>query len=305
MTAFTVYLDQVFLGNMVMNYIILWAAAKISRVPVGKTRLAAGAALGAGYAVVALLPGCSLLLTIGFKTAASIIITAATFFPVPLRKFITCLGCFYLTSFVLGGLVFGVILFFHAGVITSLSGVGVIINQHLWTGILLGLAAFWAAVKGFNALQKKGLLENIFKIPVLIRTDSKQVKVDALLDTGNQLEDPMTGHPVIVVEYSLLKPLLPMRLHPFFEADGDADIWEILSSLSGCGAASRFSAIPFQSLGKTKGLLLGYRPDEILLEQHGRKPCAVKAVLAIYRKSLFPGGSCQALLGPNLLDPAS
>jgi stage II sporulation protein GA (sporulation sigma-E factor processing peptidase) len=115
MTAFTVYLDQVFLGNMVMNYIILWAAAKISRVPVGKTRLAAGAALGAGYAVVALLPGCSLLLTIGFKTAASIIITAATFFPVPLRKFITCLGCFYLTSFVLGGLVFGVIFFFHAG----------------------------------------------------------------------------------------------------------------------------------------------------------------------------------------------
>ena len=194
---------------------------------------------------------------------------------------------------------------FHAGVITSLSGVGVIINQHLWTGILLGLAAFLGSCKGFNALQKKGLLENIFKIPVLILTESKKLKVDKLLDTGNQLEDPMTGHPVIVVEYSLLKPLLPMRLHPFFEADGDADIWEILSSLSGCGAASRFSAIPFQSLGKTKGLLLGYRPDEILLEQHGRKPCAVKAVLAIYRKSLFPGGSCQALLGPNLLDPAS
>ena len=44
MTAFTVYLDQVFLGNMVMNYIILWAAAKISRSG-WKTRLAAGAAL--------------------------------------------------------------------------------------------------------------------------------------------------------------------------------------------------------------------------------------------------------------------
>ena len=305
MTAYTVYLDQVFLGNMVMNYAILWAASKLSRVPVGKTRLAAGAALGAGYAVVALLPGCGLLLTTGFKTAASIIITAATFFPVSLRKFITCLGCFYLTSFVLGGLVFGVIFFLHAGPITSLNGVGVTINQHLWKGILLGLATFWAAVKGFGALQRKGLLENFFKIPVLIRAENKQVKVDALLDTGNQLKDPMTGRPVIVVEYTSLKPLLPVQLQPFFEADGDADIWEILSSLGGCGAASRFCAIPFQSLGKTEGLLLGYRPDEVLLEQNGRQPCAVKAILAIYRRSLFPGGSYQALLGPNLLEEAS
>lgn len=39
MTAYTVYLDQVFLGNMVMNYAILWAASKLSRVPVGKPGL--------------------------------------------------------------------------------------------------------------------------------------------------------------------------------------------------------------------------------------------------------------------------
>ena len=59
MTAFTVYLDQVFLGNMVMNYIILWAAAKISRVPVGKPglrRSSAGSRLCSGCFITRLQP---------------------------------------------------------------------------------------------------------------------------------------------------------------------------------------------------------------------------------------------------------
>ncbi len=305
MAAYTVYLDQVFLGNMVMNYAILWAAAKLSRVPVAKRRLAAGAALGAGYAMVTLLPGCSFLLTIGFKTAASLVITAVTFLPVSLRMFLTCLGCFYLTSFILGGLAFGIIFFIHAGSITSLNGVGTVIAEHLWSGIFLGLTAFWAAVKGFAALQKKGLFENLFKMSVLIRTGSDQVKVDALLDTGNQLRDPMTGHPVIVVEFTPLKPLLPAQVSTFFEKEREAEIWEILSSLGGDGAAPRFSAIPFQSLGRTNGLMLGYRPDEVILERNGRQTRVVKAVLAIYSKSLVHDGSYHALLGPNLLDWAS
>jgi stage II sporulation protein GA (sporulation sigma-E factor processing peptidase) len=304
MAAFTVYLDQVFLGNMVMNYAILWAAAKLSRAPVRKGRLAAGAALGAGYALVTLFPGCGLFLTLGCKTIASVIITAVTFSPVPLRLFFTCLGCFYLTSLGLGGLALGVIFFLHAGAITSLNEVGMIINGHLWTGILLGLAALGAAVKGLAALQRKGLWEKLFKIPVLIRSGCNQVKIDAFLDTGNQLTDPLTGRPVIVVEYSLLKPLLPLQVRPFFEAEGEADIWEVLSSLGGDSDASRFSAIPFQSLGKSRGLILGYRPDEILLEQPGRQPRAVTAILAIYRNSLVPDGSYQALLGPDLLNLA-
>ena len=259
------------------------------------------AALGAGYAVVALLPGCGLLLTTGFKTAASIIITAATFFPVSLRKFITCLGCFYLTSFVLGGLVFGVIFFLHAGPITSLNGVGVTINQHLWKGILLGLATFWAAVKGFGALQRKGLLENFFKIPVLIRAENKQVKVDALLDTGNQLKDPMTGRPVIVVEYTSLKPLLPVQLHPFFEADGDADIWEILSSWAGAALLRAFVPFPFSPWVRQRGCFLVTVPMKCCWSRMAGSPARLRRFWPFTGKACFPAGLIRRCWDPTCL----
>lgn len=145
------------------------------------------------------------------------------------------------------------------------------------------------------------MLENFFKIPVLIRAENKQVKVDALLDTGNQLKDPMTGRPVIVVEYTSLKPLLPVQLHPFFEADGDADIWEILSSLGGCGAASRFCAIPFQSLGKTEGCFLVTVPMKCCWSRMAGSPARLRRFWPFTGKACFPAGLIRRCWDPTCL----
>lgn len=302
MAVYTVYLDQVFLGNLVMNYAILWAAAKLSRTPAGKGRLAAGAALGASYALALFIPGNTFLLSAWFKTTASVIITAVTFAPLPPKKFLACLGCFYLASFTLGGLIFGMIFYVHSGRITSFNGIGSIIAEHFWLGILLGLAAFWAAGRGFAALLKKGVFENLFKMALLIKLGGQQVKVEAFLDSGNQLKDPMTRQPVVVVEYAVLKPLLPAEVQAGFEKGGEPDVWGILGSLSENGYVSRFSAIPFQSLGRVNGLMVGFRPDEVVIERQERQVRVGKVVIAIYHKRLDSDGAYQALLSPDLLE---
>lgn len=302
MAAYTVYLDQVFFGNLVMNYAILWAAARLSRTPAGKGRLAAGAALGASYALALFIPGNTFLLSIWFKTAVSVIIIAVTFAPLHPKKFLACLGCFYLSSFALGGLTFGMIFYMHSGRITSYSGVGSVIAEHFWPGILLGLGAFWVAGKGLDALLKKGFFENLFKMALLIKSGGEQVKVEALLDTGNQLKDPMTRQPVVVVEYAVLKPLLPAEVQAGFERDGEPDVWGILGSLGENCLASRFSVIPFQSLGRVNGLMVGFRPDQVLIERQERQVRVGRVVIAIYHKRLDSDGSYHALLSPDLLE---
>lgn len=304
MAAYTVYLDQVFLGNMVMNYAILLAAAKLSRMPACKGRLVAGAALGASYSLASFIPGNYVLLSVWFKIAASAMIVAVTFAPLSPKKFLACLGCFYLTSFALGGLTFGMIFFIHSGQVTSFNGIGRVVAEHFWPGLILGLAAFWAAEKGFAALLKKGYFENLFKMALLIKSGGEQVKVEALLDTGNQLKDPMTKHPVVVVEYAVLKPLLPAEVQTCFETGGEPDVWGILGSLGENRCASRFSAIPFQSLGRVNGLMVGFRPDEMVIERQGRQARVGKVIIAIYHKKLDPDGSYHALLSPELLESA-
>lgn len=305
MAAYTVYLDQVFLGNLVMNYAILWSAAKLGRAPAIKWRLAAGAALGAIYSLVLFFPGNNFLLSVWFKTAASVLITAAAFAPLKLRKFLTCLGCFYLTSFALGGLTLGMIFFTHSGRVTSYNGVGRVIAEHFWPGIFLGLAAFWAAGKGIAAVIKNGFFENFFRMNLLIKSGGEQIKVDAFLDTGNQLKDPMTKHPVVVAEYSVLRPLLPEEARTCFEKDGEPDVWGFLGSLGEKRYASRFTAVPFQSLGNANGLMVGFRPDEVVIERQGKQIQVGKVVIAIYHKKLDPGGNYHALLSSELLAPVS
>ncbi len=305
MVAYTVYIDQVFLGNLVINYVILWAAAKLSRTPAAKIRLAAGAALGAAYSLALFFPGNHVFLTIWFKAAASVIITATAFAPLHLRKFLVCLGCFYLTSFTLGGLIFGMIFFIHSGLVASINGVGGVIAEHFWSGIILGLAAFGVAGKGVSTFYKKGFWENLFKMPLLITLGSEQVRVGALLDTGNCLREPMTKHPVVVAEYNVIKPLLPAEVRACIEKSVDFDVWEALGSLGETHHAPRFCAIPFYSLGKANGLMLGFRPDEVAIERQGQLVKVDRVVIAIYPKKLDPEGTYQALLSPDLLESAA
>lgn len=259
MTVYKVYLDQVFLGNLVMDYAILWTAAKLSRVPVHKARLLAGAALGAFYALAVFIPGAGFMQSVWFKTVASAVIVAVTFFPLTVRMFLICLGCFFLSSFMLGGLVLGIIFYLNYYFpLSSWDVVGRVITNNFWPGIMLGLMALWATGRGFIALLKKGKFDDLFRIPVFISSGGKQVKVEAFLDTGNQLRDPMTQNPVVVVEYDYLKPILPEEVKTGFEREGETDIWAILVSLNGSSLVSRFSAVPFQSLGCTNGIMLGF-----------------------------------------------
>ncbi len=304
MAVYTVYLDQVFLGNVLMNCAILWATAKISNSPARKWRFIAGAVLGASYSLLLFVPGNHFFMSVWFKTIASVIITAVVFAPLSFRKFFTCLGCFYLTSFTLGGLIFGMIFFVHSSRLASYNNIGSIISEHFWPGIFLGLAAFWVTGKGITTLIKKGFFENIFKMGLLIKWGSRQVKVDALMDSGNQLKDPMTKKPVVVVEYAVLKALLPVEIQTYFEEGGEPDVWKILSSLGENNYASRFSVIPFQSLGHFNGLMVGFRPDQIVIESRGRLLQAGKVVIGIYHKKIDPEGAYHALLSPDLLELA-
>lgn len=52
-----VYIDALFLLNLIVNYLLLLAAAKLAGEPLRRLRLAAGAALGGLYAAAIFFPG--------------------------------------------------------------------------------------------------------------------------------------------------------------------------------------------------------------------------------------------------------
>ncbi|OPX88358.1 MAG: Sporulation factor SpoIIGA [Pelotomaculum sp. PtaB.Bin104] len=299
--TYTVYLDQVFLGNLIMNYTILWAAAKLVRTPAGKGRLAAGAALGAFYALAILIPG-SFFPSVWCKIIASVMITTVVFAPLHPKRFLACLGSFYLTSFVLGGLIFGMIFFIQPAQISGLNTAGRTNLNYFWPGLILGLTAFGAASRGITTLLQKRYFENLFRTVILIRAWGDHVQVDAILDTGNQLVDPMTKQAVIVVEYSVLKSLLPGELQALFEEPGEPDVWRMLGLIGESPWGSRFGVVPFRSLGCDQGLMLGFRPDEVVVMRKEHQIRVSRVVIAIHQKKMDPDNSYHALIHPHILD---
>ncbi len=70
----------------------------------------------------------------------------------------------------------------------------------------------------------------------------KCVKVDALLDTGNGLTEPISGKPVAILDK------------------------EVFENAFGKGEMLMFRAIPYHSVGKMHGILPGYLLDKIIVE---------------------------------------
>lgn len=55
-----------------------------------------------------------------------------------------------------------------------------------------------------NRMSKKGLIYEIE-----IKIENKSIRLKAMLDTGNQLKDPITSIPVVIVEKEKLYEIMP------------------------------------------------------------------------------------------------
>ena len=84
------------------------------------------------------------------------------------------------------------------------------------------------------------------------------------LDTGNQLQDPLTQRPVVVAEYTLLREHMPKDVQEVLDAAGSVD--DCLEAMTATSWSHRLRIIPFTSIGRRHGLLLGIRCDEVLVD---------------------------------------
>ena len=164
------------------------------------------------------------------------------------------------------------------------------------------VAAFVLVRYGVGFL-KRNFLHSFFKVPVVIELQNKRISTKALVDTGNQLKDPLTLKPVMIVEFAVLKKILPPEVVAALGEENEPDLQRIIDSLSGSPWASRIRLVPFTSIGKNKGMLVGIRPDEVIVLTADSDVRVKDIIIGIYHRPLSPEGAYRALLHPDVLDP--
>ena len=133
-----------------------------------------------------------------------------------------------------------------------------------------------------------------------IKINNKIVKAKAMIDTGNYLKEPITNIPVIVIEHTLLYECIPKQILNNLDNIIGGDFKEIPQEIKEI-YISKLKLIPYSSLGKQNGMLLGIKPEyvKILTEEKEKK---INAIIGIYNKSLTKRGEYRALIGVECIE---
>lgn len=292
----TVYADILFLINFAVNLPVLYLTAKMARLRPPLWRLTLGAVAGAVYAVLMFFPRLSFGYSALAKFLFSLLVVALTFNIRGVRLYIKTVGIFYLVTFCLGGGVMA--LFYFTGAGTKLGAVvknGILYMNLPWKTLLISVAACYFLIRVvWSILQNRLSRETMYR-KVGIFWDGREVWLDALLDTGNALCEPFSGAPVIIAEYERLLPVLPPELAGAF-GEGEPQIDTIADEKT----RGRIRVIPFSSLGKEHGMLIGFRPDKAKLIENEQIKDAGEVIVGIYTRPLAHDRSYGALLPPEL-----
>lgn len=268
----TVYLDELFFLNLIIDYFLLMATARICALPFRRGRFAAAAALGALWSCLSLVPG---LFFLGLPVMHPVLALGMALIAFGGEgRLWRCLFAFLGVSALFGGAVYAAGL--YRGAARSRAP---IVRVDLRV-LALSFALCWALVSlVFRRSVKRA--ERVI-CDISMEKNGRTVRFRALADTGNGLYDPISGCAALVAEPDALAPLFP-----------GAAVWLRAPPVDAAAHIPGARLIPCASVSGG-GLLLAFRPDSVTVDGTPRRDL----IAAVAASDLGGDGSFQAVVPP-------
>ena len=276
-----VYIVSLFLLNLMLR-----VSARICGQYVPTLRLGLGALFGAVYAVCAFLPGGGFLTQPAIKIMAGILLALIAFGG--RKRLLRLTGVFFACACALGGGTLMLSLLGYGGLTypngipaTSLDLKVLLLSA---AGIYLLLTLCMRCLGRYSRLTRE-------VVPVTLFLEGRQVKVDALVDTGNTLSDPLSDTRVMVAEWEAVQPLFAGKVTLEERALREATACaQILEDALGAG---RVRLLPYRAVGVDTGMLLALRVDGALIGGERTD----RLLVALCPGKLAANGNYTALIG--------
>lgn len=241
----TIYIDRLFLLNLIIDYLILLGSAKVCGVKLRRWRYAIGAAVGALFAACSVLPNTEFLSIAPIKLVFGVFMTLIAFGKE--EKLLRCTVVFFAVSALFGGAVWAISLKSGANPSAPL-------YVHLSMPVLV---ISFGIIYALLSIIFSGTAKNTGKqiVDVIIEHGGKTAELRALRDTGNTLIDPVTGDSVLIASTQVLCKLSPEFLNVTPESIGEFSDY-------------KFRLIPYRAVGTSGGLLPAFRPEKITVNRH-------------------------------------
>lgn len=272
-----VYIDLLFLLNLIANYLLLLAAGRISGAVLVRWRIGLGAGLGALYAALIFLPGLVWLAYWPCKLATGVLMSLVAYGGE--RHLLRVTVIFFCASAALAGAVLGLELLGNVSLTVKHRVFYTQLDIRLL--LLLFVACYFVMSAFFRRTGQQG--REMVQLEIVI--DGKEARLTALRDTGHTLTDPADNRPVVVVYWKALTNALPNW----------ADPADPVQSVERCHAAGSRQArlVPYRAVGVDHGVLLAVRAQLVSVEG---KPQG-RLLVALSPTPVDDGDGYQALIG--------
>lgn len=281
---YVIYMDVFFVVNLIMDFIILKAAAHYIKPQTTFVRCLAGGATGSMLACLSLLlsyenMAVHMLVSYIFAAAAMVFVTYGR---CSLKQILKRSLWLYFVTIFMGGAMnllydytyFGYML---QGILGAVYANPVnFIRLCLFSGVSYVVLQWFYGLWG-RQNHRDGL------VTVKLTTNGNCIKLNGLIDSGNSLNDPYYGKSVHIVEYEAVQCILEgLDIHK-----------------------EKYRLVPFHSLGKKNGLVEVLDFDELVVyegddEESGIRYTEKKPAVGIYRATLSGKKKYQMLLNSTV-----
>ncbi|WP_226528220.1 sigma-E processing peptidase SpoIIGA [Metabacillus niabensis] len=303
----SIYLDVIWLLNFSFDLFLLVLTAIVLKRKINKLRMVLAALIGSSIVIMMFTPLAFLANHPLGKMFISVLMVLTAFGFKRFRFFFQGLLTFYFVTFLVGGGMIGIHYFLQQemtyleGVLmTNSTGFGHPIS---WLFVLIGFPVLWLfarnSIEGIET--KKIHYDQLVKVHITV--ENIQFSLKGLIDSGNQLFDPITRSPVMIIDTLKVQEFLPKLLVHLAIQD---DVMKAMSEQNeGHAWEHRVRIIPYRVVGSEHQFLLGFKPDEVCIETKNETLKVQKTIIGLNRTTLSSEDAYECIVHPKMLQGPS
>ncbi len=267
---YKLYIDSVFALQTAGNLYLLSLAGQLLKCTATHWRIWLSAVLGAMAVCVTIMVPAG---TAGCRILVSAVPVSMCMLCVAFR--IRCINQLFRASLAMaaGGFFLGSVM------IWIMNRLRTVLKGHisLFITFAAGYLSYRLLLKGLIMIQKRRE-SDLKTVAINVPGDGKRLRIQALLDTGNHLSDPVSGAPVCLISRRLAERIRP-ALRP-----------------------EKYHAVPFRSIGRENGILDAYELPELVIEEQAQTVRKEHVIVAICNTGISKESIYQMILNPRLLE---
>lgn len=304
-----VYIDLIFITNLLIDGTLLWLTGWMRKIKTPWWRISLSAVLGALYVIMMFVPELTFMYTFLIKFGLSLFMLWIAFGFGSLQHYMRNMGAFYIINFAAAGGIIGIHYLLQNssdiwdGIWYTTSGG---LSFELKIGFWFMVISFIIVILWFKLVQSsKRKLDNrhVYLAEVKVSIGGEQVSCTGLLDTGNQLCDPLTRIPVMVMEASLWADYLPASWRDkLVEGEADKLIMELGEEGSTFPWQDRLRLVPYRGVNRGTAFMLALKPDYVEICMDSRISVSTRVLIGLDGGTLSAEKAYRAIIHPDMIE---